>query len=143
MKIKFEEIEKQIDDFVKKYGPQEQIQQIEFIVGMSRGGLIPAVLLATKLNKPLVTIYINKQDEIFFDRTEWIKHKNVLFVDDVLRSGKTANLAYEYLKQNTEAQDILIYTLYTVMPLLKSEFSYLPILRINNEVEEDVQFPWD
>lgn len=66
-------------------------KDIDFIIGISRGGLIPAVWISTRLNKPLITAYINKKDDVFLDRGEWIKKKNVLIVDDVIRSGKTFN----------------------------------------------------
>ena len=48
----------------------------DFIVGMSRGGLIPAAMIATRLNKPLVAIYIDKKDNIYLDRKDWTEGKN-------------------------------------------------------------------
>ncbi len=64
-------------------------KDIDFVIGVSRGGLIPAVWIATHLNKPLITAYIDKEDNVYLDRTKWIKNKNVLIIDDVIRSGKT------------------------------------------------------
>jgi adenine/guanine phosphoribosyltransferase-like PRPP-binding protein len=64
-------------------------KEIDFVIGISRGGLIPAVWIATHLNKPLITTYIDKKDNVYIDRKEWIENKRVLIVDDVVRSGKT------------------------------------------------------
>jgi len=87
IKIGFGEVEKIIKEFA--HGNREFLEEIDFVAGMSRGGLVPAALLAAKIDKPLVAAYINKNDEIFFDRAEWIASKNVLVVDDIIRSGKT------------------------------------------------------
>ena len=69
---------------------RKNLDDIDFVIGVSRGGLIPAVWIATHLNKPFVTAYIDKQDDVFVDRIEWIKGKSILLVDDVIRSGKTS-----------------------------------------------------
>jgi len=56
------------------------LSQIDFIIGISRGGLIPATLLAAKINKPLIAIYIDKSNEIYFDRLIWINGKKFLWL---------------------------------------------------------------
>lgn len=115
-------------------------ENVEFVIGMSRGGLIPAVIVATKLNKPLVTAYIDKQDNIYFDRKEWLKDKNVLVVDDIVRSGRTLFLLDDYLKKNTEIKNISYYTIYNVGHLNKKEYN----LNVSSIIKkEDITFPWD
>jgi hypoxanthine phosphoribosyltransferase len=52
---------------------KEEQPQIDSVMGLPRGGLIPAVMLSHKLNLPLV-----------FKPT-----KNTLIVDDICDSGKT------------------------------------------------------
>ena len=47
-----------------------ELKEADFIIGVSRGGLIPAALIATYLNKPLIAAYIDKQDNVYFDRGE-------------------------------------------------------------------------
>jgi len=95
---------------------------IDFVIGVSRGGLIPAVWIATHLNKPLTVVYINKQDEVFIDRKDWIKNKRVLIVDDTIRSGKTIKKV-----------DGLIF------PIVKSTYHFFIMPDPNNEIS----FPWD
>ena len=121
---------------VKKY--EQELKQIDIVVGMSRGGLIPAALIATEINKPLVSIYINKQDEYFLDRAEWLKDKNVLFVDDVCRSGTTMFGAVLYLKSHAEAKEIKVLTMFEIESIQKKAHP-----QFTHKSKEDVCFPWD
>lgn len=73
------------------------INKIDFIVGVSRGGLIPAAWLATRVDKPLITVYIDRKDNVYLDRINWIKNKRVLLIDDVIRSGKTSKKIIDLL----------------------------------------------
>ena len=86
-KITYEEVAKTIQDILAEFKPV--LGDIEFVVGISRGGLFPAMVAATTLVKPLTVAYIDKEDNVYFDRTEWIKDKSVLLVDDIVRTGKT------------------------------------------------------
>lgn len=78
---------------------KNEINKIDFIVGVSRGGLVPATFLSTFIDKPLVAIYVNKIDDysISCDRLDWLKNKRVLIVDDVIRSGRTMRDVIEFL----------------------------------------------
>lgn len=98
------------------------LDDIDFVVGVSRGGLIPASWIATHLNKPLVVAYIDKQDNVYLDRGEWLKGQRVLVVDDTVRTGATIR------KINA-----LIY------PFTKDVDNYFLLKDINNEIS----FPWD
>lgn len=128
----------EIDEFVDSN--KNFLKHIDFIIGVSRGGLIPAVLISTKLNKPLVTAYINKEDRIFFDRTDWIDKKRVLIVDDIIRSGKTMFLLKKHLRKNAKAKDIFIYTIYSVKKLRNEKYN---ITVLSKEIEENIDLPWD
>lgn len=113
---------------------------VDIVIGVSRGGLILAGLLAAKIDKPLIAVYIDKKDEIFFDRGEWINGKNVLVVDDVVRSGKTLRLVKNYLDKKVNPKNILFFAPYKVRSLGKEEYA---IKSFSREIEEDVNFPWD
>jgi len=131
-----DEIQKKIEKFIE--ANPKLFEQVEFIIGVSRGGLIPATLVATKLNRPLVVAYINKQDEIFFDRKEWVKDKTVLIIDDIVRSGRTMDLLVKHLKTSTEIKKILVYTVFSVSNLRKYDITVS-----SEEIKEDISFPWD
>ena len=138
VKIGLEEVEKIIRGFAADN--KELLGKVDFVVGVSRGGLAPAALLAAIIDKPLVAAYINKQDEIFFDRGDWINNKNILAVDDIIRSGKTLWLLKNYLQQNRQPKNISFFTLYRVKPLQNESYN---ILSFSREINEDAVFPWD
>ena len=115
-------------------------ERIDFVVGMSRGGLIPATLIATKLNKPLLTAYIDKQDNIYIDKLNYINDKVVLVVDDIVRSGRTMFLLKEFLKEKSTAKEILYYTIYSVSHLRDKQYN---VVISSKEVKEDKILPWD
>ena len=94
-KVTYEEVAEILDDLLKEPGPA--LSEIEFVVGVSRGGLFPAMVASTALAKPLAIAYIDKQDSVYFDRTEWIFGKRVLLVDDIVRTGKTMGKIKELL----------------------------------------------
>ena len=137
-KVAFGEIEEVIDEFVDKN--RDFLEKIDFVIGISRGGLVPAALLAAKIDKPLAAAYINKQDEIFFDRGEWIAGKNVLVVDDVIRSGKTLWLVKNHLQDHCHPRAISFFTLCRVKSLQNKSYN---IKLRSQETNEDIIFPWD
>ena len=83
----------------------------DVIVGISRGGLIPAAIIAMKNDKPLVAIYIDKNDIMYLDRFQWIEGKHILLVDDIIRTGKTIIAAKQHLMRYG-AERIDTFTLY-------------------------------
>ena len=110
--VAFGEIEEGINGFIGEN--RDFLAGVDFVVGVSRGGLVPAALLATKIDKPLAAVYIDKNDEIFFDRGEWIAGKNVLVVDDIIRSGKTLWLLKNYLAGNSVPKSVSFSALFKV-----------------------------
>ena len=77
----------------------EQIQgePIDLIVGISRGGLIPGVMLSHRLEIPFTPLQWQTRDDtlerdfLSLVHLDKIKERNILFVDDVCDSGKTIN----------------------------------------------------
>lgn len=73
----------------------------DLIVGLTRGGLIPAVMLSHKYDVPLVPINLSLRDfksdynSVLVDLNQATpryfngKYKNILVVDDILDSGDT------------------------------------------------------
>lgn len=66
----------------------------DYIVGVKRGGLIPAIKLSHVFNKPLIMMGCqlrdSKDNEVRLYEVEEIpKNKNVLIVDDICDSGTT------------------------------------------------------
>lgn len=64
------------------------------IVGITRGGLIPATMLSQRLNVPMTTIDVSFRDNCFFGPEssivpELIDRHKILIMDDINDSGKT------------------------------------------------------
>lgn len=80
-----------------------QFPEVDLIVGIASGGVVPASLVAFHLNKPLDIMSINYRDEennprydapqLLENFNEPITGKHILLVDDVSVSGKTLETA--------------------------------------------------
>lgn len=66
----------------------------DFIVGVKRGGLIPAIKLSHMFDKPLIMMSCQLRDSTdhevrLYEVNELPKDKNILIVDDICDSGIT------------------------------------------------------
>lgn len=66
----------------------------DYIVGVKRGGLIPAIALSHRFNKPLIMMSCQLRDSSdnevrLYEVQELDKNSNILIVDDICDSGKT------------------------------------------------------
>lgn len=88
MKMDLAILSSKILDYIEKVGP------IELIIGVSRGGLIPAVYLSHSLNIPLKTVECSTRDGMTGESSiEWLSRiSNAIIVDDLADSGKTLNI---------------------------------------------------
>lgn len=134
--IEIEKVKETVEQLIDSN--KELLNTIEFVIGMSRGGLIPAVMVATKLNVPLVTIYIDKKDNIYLDRVEWIKDRRCLLVDDICRTGNTIKLSVDKIMEDACPESIFTMTLFDV-----SSFSKKSKPDLSCEIDQDVCLPWD
>lgn len=81
----------------------------DFIVGVGRGGLIPATMLAYKLKKKVISFGINTYNDmvqtdkyvIYQPITIPTKQSRILVVDDICDTGNTFNIIRDiYNKEN-------------------------------------------
>src|SRR5437016_5196221 len=111
----------------------------DIIVGVVRGGIIPARLLSSYLNvKDMYCITVKKvgnERKVTNEILENIKGKQILLVEDMLETGKSLRAAKKYL----EEKEAIVKTacLYT-LPLSEIKPDY--VLR---EVKEVITFPWE
>ena len=99
--ITWDYIETAIDNIASQVKSSEL--NIEYILGMPRGGLIPAVMLSHKLNIPLF-------------KTGMILDNKVLIVDDICDSGVTlqkynVTTAVIHYKQSAKIEPNFYYSL--------------------------------
>lgn len=80
--------------------------EIDVVIGISRGGLIPATVIACKFSKPLVTIESSyytgrkrlREVKLTFPlNMEKVKGRNILVVDELIDTGQTIKRVEEEL----------------------------------------------
>jgi hypoxanthine phosphoribosyltransferase len=133
-KANYEEVSIAVNELLNQFG--KNFNDVEFIVGISRGGLFPAMVISTAMIKPLVVAYIDKEDNVYFDRAEWIESKKVLLVDDIVRTGKTIHKIKNLLLEKGATSVIALTPFYLEKSVPKnSDYGKM--------VSEDIEFPWD
>ncbi|MBT3690504.1 hypothetical protein HOE31_01185 [bacterium] len=128
--------DKEIDQLISKIDIKPDL-----IIGIARGGVIPAVAVANRLGieqfHALKVIRNGDKREIITKVTEIIEGKVVLLVDDMLESGKGSKLAKEYLED--KGAKVVVACFY-VMPETKQEIVPDYFLKT---VDEIIKFPWE
>ena len=88
MDYTFEMFQRGVDHLVDQIDGDYQ-----YIIGVTRGGLIPAVFLSHRLGIPMISINWSTRDSgiksIGNDTIKLLQDKKVLIVEDIVDSGKT------------------------------------------------------
>lgn len=76
----------------------------DYVVGLTRGGLIPATMISQYLDVPMHTLKVNLRDHAYTESNLWMAEeayngKNILIVDDLNDSGATLN----WIKQDWQS----------------------------------------
>mgnify|MGYP003148342295 FL=1 len=112
--------------------------KFDVVVGISRGGLIPAVMISHKLKLPLLTMTVTLRDNLARVQSLKIKKgEKALVVDDINDSGNTLTMISEFFKTRH------IHAAYAVLQnKLSSNFSvdYWGALQDNDDW---INFPWE
>lgn len=134
----------------------------DFVVGITRGGLMPAVLISQRLSIPMETLKISLTDNFGKESKYWLENmatgypyghniKNILIVDDINDTGKTM----ETLKNDWETNNKTFFQWKQVWhnnvrfaTLVNNEGSTFNTdytsLRINKVLENTwIEFPWE
>ncbi|MBI2043944.1 hypothetical protein HYT24_01110 [Candidatus Pacearchaeota archaeon] len=111
----------------------------DMIIGVVRGGIIPARLLSKYLQvKKMFCLNVQKisgEREIITEIKENLENKNILLVEDMLETGKSLIAVKEYLEsKGAKVKTACLY----IMPIseIKPDFYIKEI----NQIEK---FPWD
>lgn len=137
-----------IETYVNSLVSRIKARKLEFnyIVGIGRGGLIPATMIGYKLNSPVlnygVSLYNDNNEpetlkvyqDINFDALE--SNTKLLVVDDICDTGKTFSHFKELKKNN------VIQTTYAAL-FVKETSIHLVDMCTNIVGEEWITFPWD
>ncbi len=126
--------ESEIENLSKKIDYQPDI-----IIGITRGGIVPARLLSRDLDvKPMYCLTVRKVGEerkVVNDVLDDLVDKNILLVEDMLETGRSLIVAKQYLEsKGAKVKTACLYT----MPISEIEPDFY--LRQVKEVEK---FPWE
>ena len=89
-----------IDDLVKEIDSRVSTYKPTHIVGIARGGLVPAVMLSHHLNLPMETLGVSFRDNKATHHTKFkpIDDARYLIVDDINDSGTTFKVVTDIFK---------------------------------------------
>ena len=123
---------------------QLETQKIDLVVGIKRGGVVPALHLSHELEKPMEVITWQTRDREEQEHNELIKEmiregKRVAFVDDINDSGRTLQEVTDAYGSDEGNDNIYTATLIEkVDSETKADFSSL---QLGNE--KWIVFPWE
>ena len=72
----------------------------DYVVGLTRGGLVPATLISQYLEVPMHTLKVSLRDNVDCESNFWMAEdayngKNILIVDDINDSGATLDWIHD------------------------------------------------
>lgn len=111
----------------------------DIIVGLVRGGLVPARMLSSKLKvKEIYCLTIKKignERKVTNEILDDLVNKKILLIEDMLETGKSLQVAKEYLE--SKGASVKTACLYTMsISEIKPDF-YI------KELSEVTKFPWE
>jgi hypoxanthine phosphoribosyltransferase len=115
---------------------------VDEIIGISRGGLVPAVMLSHILDKPLRVINYSTRDKMVEGSSafKWASNKKrYLLVDDIYDTGLTISTIVKKLESSVE--DLFVATL--VANANGSADVFLDSYGVSNSDGGWVVFPWE
>lgn len=127
-------LEKEVDNLSRQIDYKPDI-----VIGIARGGVVPARLLASRLHvEDMYFLTVKKEGKKRLMRneiTENLSGKNILLVEDMLESGKSLEAAKAYLEnKGARVKTACLYTSTTTSVI--PDF-YIKVERI------PVKFPWE
>lgn len=133
----WEQIEGMTQDILR----QTRDKQFDAVVGLTRGGLTPAVLVSQYLDIPMHTLKISlrdHQEQESLAVLDKLSNQKVLVIDDINDTGATIN----YIKENWTLNNV------TYAVLINNEASDADVDYSSvdiNKREDDVWivFPWE
>jgi xanthine phosphoribosyltransferase len=85
-------------------------RDVDLIVGLTRGGLFPAIYLSYQLDKPLGVL--NHHTFSLTTVPANVHAERILLVDDIVDSGNTMQRAFNYLSSLFPSADIICAAMY-------------------------------
>ena len=161
--VTWTDVEHQVQEILRQMQRDEWMP--DYVVGLTRGGLVPANMISQYLDIPMHTLKVKLRDHADTESNTWMAEDafgsnetsgtNILIVDDINDTGATLN----WIKQDWQASclpyderwlndiwniNVRIATLYD-NESSKSELTVDYTAVTINKAEEDVwiDFPWE
>lgn len=103
---------------IKKLLQVRFVEKYNLVVGITRGGVVPAYLISSHLDLPLEYIWINfrngshkpkyHQPQLIKPINFSVKNKKIIIVDDRLNSGATMKLAKKLLSDARKIDTLVV-----------------------------------
>jgi len=161
--VTWQDVEHQVQEILRQMQRDEWMP--DYVVGLTRGGLVPANMISQYLDIPMHTLKVNLRDHAGTESNCWMAEDafgnnetggtNILIVDDINDTGATLNWIRQDWQSNCLPYDerwlndiwninVRIATLYdneSSKSELTVDYSAVTI----NKAEEDVwiDFPWE
>lgn len=107
-----QDLDKITNDYIEDNGKPD------YVLGLVRGGLVPAVYMSHRFNVPLLTGRLSLRDHKSIDWSSFAttfsvldEGKSVLVVDDMTDSGDTLNLLFDKFDYSNLQSAVLIHNL--------------------------------
>ena len=128
-----------IDDLVQEIKNRSSNFKPTHIVGIARGGLIPAVMLSHQLNLPMETLGVSFRDNKATHHTKFkpIDDARYLIVDDINDSGTTFKVVSDIFRNRR--------LIFATAALINKEKSYFSVDFYGEMFYYDdwINFPWE
>ncbi len=148
----WENVEDMISDIVQQIAVDGDNFKPDYVVGLTRGGLIPATMLSHYFEVPMHTLEIKLRDHaVTPESNKWMAQdavdgKKILIVDDINDTGDTL----AWIKQDWEKTgdvnwpaNIRFATLVENEPSKFGDVDYVSKFINKNENPQWIVFPWE
>jgi xanthine phosphoribosyltransferase len=92
--VTWTDVEHQVQEILRQMHRDQWVP--DYVVGLTRGGLVPANMISQYLDIPMHTLKVNLRDHAYVEKNTWMPEdaymlKKILIVDDINDSGATLN----------------------------------------------------
>ena len=131
-------------NLAEKFSSKYPDQKVDVVVGVARGGLFSALILADRLGAEFDSIRVKsysdgslQEPKLISDVTKDLHGKTVVVVDDVSDRGETFNFVVNHLKDRYLPKDVKTASLF-----IKPWTKFTPDVYVS-ETKSFIVFPWE